>query len=451
MWLVLAGLVWVASSGRVRSGDLGWEAVPGILKRIQAPTFPARDFAITNYGAIGDGQTDCTLAFAKAIATCHDAGGGRVVVPPGTYLTGAIHLKSRVNLYVSEGATIRFSTDARKYLPTVFTRFECTEVMNYSPLIYAFEQQDIAVTGPGTLDGQGSRSNWWGWTARAADDVRALVKMGNEDVPVAQRVFGEGHFLRPNLLQPCRCTNVLIEGVTVKNSPMWTIHPLYCRNVTVRQVTVQGNGPNTDGCDPDSCADVLIEKCLFNTGDDCIAIKSGRDRDGHRVGLPSENIVIRECVMQNGHGGITCGSETAGDIRNVFAEDCKLNSPNLNMALRFKTSPERGGVIENVWIRKCVIQSGSKSGIDMTMNYGWTAGGSRPLPYVPVMRNIEISDSSFANVPQAIFIEGLSEGAKISNIRIIGCSFENVTKENTLKFVEGLRLQGVTINGKPVQ
>jgi polygalacturonase len=216
-------------------------------------------------------------------------------------------------------------------------------------------------------------------------------------------------------------------------------------------VTVEGDGPNTDGCDPDSCVDVLIEKCVFNTGDDCIAIKSGRDRDGHRVGRASENIVIRGCTMKNGHGGITCGSETAGDIRNVFAEDCLMNSPNLNMPLRFKSSPDRGGTIENVWIRKCAIQRGSKSGIDMILNYDWKAGGSKPLPYVPALRNVEISDCSFANVPTAIFIEGLSDAVKISDIRIIDCRFENVTKTNTLKFVEGLQMRGVTINGKSVE
>ncbi len=448
-WCV--GLIGLAAADVLSAAPTGWEALPGILKRIEAPTFPARDFDATRFGAVGDGQTDCTAAFAKAIAACHEAGGGRVVVPAGTYLSGTIHLKSKVNLHVDEGATIRFSTDPAKYLPVVFTRFEGTEVMNYSPLLYAFEQEDIAVTGRGTLDGQGSRDNWWGWTSKARADISALVKMGGEDVPVAKRVFGEGHYLRPYLFQPCRCSNVLLEGVTVKNSPMWTISPLYCRNVTVRQVTVEASGPNTDGCDPDSCVDVLIEKCVFNTGDDCIAIKSGRDRDGHRVGLPSENIVIRGCTMKNGHGGITCGSEAAGDIRNVFAEDCLLNSPNLNMPLRFKTSPARGGAIENVWIRKCVIQRGSKAGIDMILNYDWKAGGSQPLPYVPVLRNVEIADCSFANVPTALFVDGLSESVKISNIRIFDCRFENVTQANTLRFVDGLQLRGVTINGQPVK
>ena len=339
---VVRGVDWFGRRRCAFSRSNGLGSAAGHFEAHRGADLPARDFDATRFGAVGDGQTDCTAAFAKAIAACHEAGGGRVVVPAGTYLSGTIHLKSKVNLHVDEGATIRFSTDPAKYLPVVFTRFEGTEVMNYSPLLYAFEQEDIAVTGRGTLDGQGSRDNWWGWTSKARADISALVKMGGEDVPVAKRVFGEGHYLRPYLFQPCRCSNVLLEGVTVKNSPMWTISPLYCRNVTVPQVTVEASGPNTDGCDPDSCVDVLIEKCVFNTGDDCIAIKSGRDRDGHRVGLPSENIVIRGCTMKNGHGGITCGSEAAGDIRNVFAEDCLLNSPNLNMPLRFKTSPAQG-------------------------------------------------------------------------------------------------------------
>ena len=219
----------------------------------------------------------------------------------------------------------------------------------------------------------------------------------------------------------------------------------------MRQVTVEASGPNTDGCDPDSCVDVLIEKCVFNTGDDCIAIKSGRDRDGHRVGLPSENIVIRGCTMKNGHGGITCGSEAAGDIRNVFAEDCLLNSPNLNMPLRFKTSPARGGAIENVsdsQVRHPARKQGwNRHDPQLRLESRWVPAA----PHVPVLRNVEIADCSFANVPTALFVDGLSELVKISNIRIFDCRFENVTQANTLRFVDGLQLRGVTINGQPVK
>jgi polygalacturonase len=280
-----------------QSANTGWAQVPTILARIKAPAFPNRDFKITDYGAVADGKTDNTEAIRKAIAACNAAGGGRVVVAPGVFLTGAVHLKSNVNLNVMEGATLKFIPDPAKYLPVVFTRFEGTECMNYSPLIYAFEQENIAVTGKGTLDGAASNENWWAWKRSGADAVRRLLEFNDKGTPVSDRVFGEGYKLRTNFIQPYRSRNILIEGVTINNSPMWEIHPVLCANVTVRGVTVVSHGPNNDGCNPESCKDVLIEDCVFDTGDDCVAIKSGRNDDGRRVATPSENIVVRNCVM----------------------------------------------------------------------------------------------------------------------------------------------------------
>jgi polygalacturonase len=394
-----------------------WAGVPGILARIIPPTFPDRTFAITNYGAKGDGVSDCTKAFQEAIDACHDAGGGKVAVPAGVFLTGAIHLKSNVDLDLAQGANIRFSTDPKSYLPVVFTRFEGTEVMNYSPFVYALDQENIAITGAGTLDGQASKSVWYSW--KQIPDPRELVDMGNRNVPVAQRIFGEGRHLRPNFIQPVRCRNVLIQGVHITDSPMWVMNPLYCTNVTIDRVTVTCSGPNTDGCDPDSCTDVLIKDCHFSDGDDCIAIKSGRDADGRRVNIPSRNIVIQNCVFQDGHGGVTVGSETSGGVENVFAEDCHFDSPNLDIAMRLKSGMTRGGVIEHIFIRNCAVKS-AKTGIGMTLKYPGTLNGQS----TPVMRDIDIRDCTFAHLSkQPVLIEGFSDSVRITDVTIANCVF----------------------------
>lgn len=419
----------------------GWDAVPAILARIVPPKFPERDFAITAYGATSGGEADCTSAFAAAIKDCNQAGGGRVVVPAGVYLTGPIHLKSHVNLHLQADATIRFTTNTAAYMPPVFTRFECIELMGYSAPIYAFEQTDIAITGTGTLDGQGQF--WHRWIKQWDADIRSLVDLGRRAVPVSERIFGEGFKLRPNFIQPVRCQNVLIEGVRVINSPMWTLNPVYCTNVTIRGVTVATEGPNTDGCDPDSCRDVLIKDCVFSNGDDCIAVKSGRDEDGRRVNIPCENVVIQNCVFKNGHGGVTMGSETAGGIRNVFAENCHFDSPDLDMAMRFKTNPARGGYIENIFLRNCTVQT-AKYGIHITKRYG--AGVTKDGDTDPAVRNIEIRDSKFGKLTKgAIFVQGFSPDKIVTDVQIENCDFQPM--KNPVTITNAVRVEIVNCSG----
>ena len=406
-----------------------WSRVTDILARIIPPTFPARDFVITGYGAVGDGTTDCTAAFSSAIAACNGAGGGRVVVPAGTFLTGAIHLLGNVDLHVAQGGKILFSTDPNAFLPLVFTRYQGIELMNYSPFIYAFGQTNIAVTGPGTIDGQAQNSVWYSWKNLLTADEQSMWNMASTNLPVAQRIFGPGHFVRPSMIQPIACRNLLIEGVTVINSPMWVITPVYCTNVTVRGVTVINTGANTDGCDPDSCTDFLIKNCSFSEGDDCIAIKSGRDQDGLRVNLPSRNIVIQNCVFADGHGGITVGSEESGGVTNVFAENCALNSTNLNIAIRLKNNTARGGYIANVYVRNCLIKTVSQTGIHMTMAYTSTSPANTGTN-TPVIHNIDIRDCAFANSHQAVFLQGLNSANRVTDVTIANCRFLNTSSAN---------------------
>jgi unsaturated rhamnogalacturonyl hydrolase len=401
---------------------------------------------ITDYGAVGDGTTDCTDAIGKAIEACHAAHGGRAVVPLGTFLSGAIHLKSNVNLHIAEGATLKFSPDAAKYMPVVYTRFEGTECMSFSPLIYAFEQENIAITGRGTLDGSASNENWWGWTRRGAGPAQAASSIGRlreqaeRGTPVKERVFGEGHYLRPNFIQPYRCRNVFIEGITIRNSPMWEIHPALCTNVTVRDVTVISHGPNNDGCDPESCRDVLIENCIFDTGDDCIAIKSGRDNDGRRVAVASENIIVRGCTMKDGHGGVVIGSEISGNCRNVFIENCRMDSPNLARALRFKSNARRGGVLENVFMRK--VEIGSVAEAVLTIDFLYETGANGP--YRPIVRNVQLEDITSTSSPRVMYLVRFA-GAVIDDLRFINCTLRGLTASDVVQHAGSISFKDVTL------
>ena len=431
--------------------ERGWERVPGILRRIRPPVFPARDFVITSYGAVGDGAADCTDAFRKAIAACVRAGGGRVVVPEGRFLTGPIHLRSKVNLHVTRGAIVAFAADPQQYTPLVFTRWEGTELMGLSPLIYAFGQEDIAVTGEGVLDGQADESHWWPWKGRAggqSNQIPArtrLMQMAEQGVPVAQRVFGPEAMLRPQFVQPYRCKNVLIEGVTIQRSPMWELHPVLCRNVTVRNVTIETHGPNNDGCDPESCRDVLIEGCSFDTGDDCIAIKSGRNADGRRLHTPSENLVIRDCRMKDGHGGVSLGSENSGGIRNVFIEKCRMDSPHLERALRLKTNAMRGGFLTGIYMRDVTVGQVAVAVLDIDFNYEEGPRG----PFRPDVHDIELRAVTSGKSQYGVYLRGFRDDL-IRDVRILGCTFENVAKPNVVENAADVKVENTSMNGQPL-
>jgi len=438
---------WLAAQASHR----GWGEADAILARILPPVFPDRVFPVTDYGAVGDGSRDCTGAFRQAIAACAGAGGGRVLVPDGRFLTGAIHLRSRVNLHLSDGATIAFSRNPDHYLPVVFTRWEGVELMNYSALIYALDQRDIAVTGKGTLDGQANDEYWWPWkgakgvppeATQAAARAR-LIEMGARGVPVAERLFGAGSNLRPNFIQPYRCHNVLVDGVTIVNAPMWLIHPVLCRNVTVRNVVVNSHGPNNDGCDPESCRDVLIERCTFDTGDDCIALKSGRNEDGRRLGVPIEDVVVRDCAMKDGHGGVVIGSEASGGARNIFAEACRMDSPNLDRALRIKTNSVRGGFVEHVYMRDVAV--GQVAEAVVTINLFYEEGDAGKFP--PAVRDIDVRNVTSGKSQYALLLRGYAH-TPVRDIRVTDCAFDNVAKDDVVEGVTGLTLKNVRVNGR---
>ena len=238
----------------------------------------------------------------------------------------------------------------------------------------------------------------------AAKTARRCGKWARKTWPRKDRQFGAGHRLRPNFVQPYGCTNVLIEGVTFVNSPMWILNPVLCQNVTVRGVTVSSHGPNNDGCDPESCRDVLIENCTFDTGDDCIAIKSGRNADGRRIGVPSENIIVRGCTMKDGHGGVVLGSEMSGGIRNVFVEDCVMGSPNLERAIRLKSNSLRGGYLENLFVRNVQVGQVKEAVVRINLQYDKDRG-----EHYPAVRNIHIENVTSTKSGRPFYFVGLEK------------------------------------------
>lgn len=420
---------------------------------IKPPVFANREFLVTQYGAVGDGVTLNTEAFKKAIEDCNKNGGGRVVVPSGKFLTGAIHLKSNVNLHLADSAVIVFSRNPEHY-PIVFTRWEGMELMNYSPFIYAYEQENIAITGNGILDGNASNEHWWYWKGskdygwqegmgRQHPARDSLHKLNHMKTDPRTRIFGKGDYLRPNFIQPYNCKNVLISDVKMINSPMWNINPVLCENVIVEKVKIISHGPNNDGCDPESCKNVLIKDCYFDTGDDCIAIKSGRDEDGRTINRPAENHIIENCIMKEGHGGVVIGSEISGGARNIYAINCIMDSPDLDRVLRIKTSSSRGGIIENVFMKDIKVGTYKEAAVKCNMFY------ENPGNFMPTIRNIWVENLVVEQGGEYGLLVNAYEESPVANLRMVNCTINGVKTPVKVDHVENLKLENVIINGEP--
>ena len=432
--------------------DDPWLLAQEIVNNTVVPEFPDRVFQLTDYGAVGDGTTDNTQAFKDVIAACFQAGGGKIVVSGGNFLTGPIHLQSNINLHIEQDATISFYTDPSRFLPAVFTRWEGMEMMGYSPLIYAIQKQNVAITGRGTLDGKANRSEWWPWKGNSewgvegfpsqAPGRQELMEKVEAGVPPEQRHFSEGYYFRPPFIQPYLCQNVLIEDIKIVNAPFWLLHPTLCENVTVRGVRLESLGPNSDGCDPESCKNVVIENCYFDTGDDCIAIKSGRNADGRRVNVPTENVVIRNCKMRAGHGGVVIGSEISGGVRNVFAENNEMSSPDLERGFRVKTNSIRGGLIERIYLRNCTIGEVQDA---IVINFYYEEGDAGKFD--PTVRHLEIKNLICGHAKRAFQVRGFDR-APIRDFHIVDTVIKKADEPGIIENVENLVLHNVKINGK---
>lgn len=439
-----------------------WEFAKTIEESIKPPIFPNREFIITDFGAIPDGKTNNSAVFSKTIKKCSEEGGGTVIVPKGTFLTGPIHMEDNVNLHLEVGAEILFSTNLADYYPLVHSSFEGMELMNYSPLIYAYKKKNIAITGNGILNGQASNDSWWPWSSKAiygwlkgmpsqmdSLNLPRLMEYAENGVAVAERIFGDNHYIRPSFFEPFECEDVYLQGVKIVNAPFWVIHPIKCTRVTIDGVTVESHGPNNDGCNPEYSKNVLIKNCTFNTGDDCIAIKAGRDAEGRRVAIKSENIIVKNCNMIDGHGGVVIGSEMSAGVQNVFVENCKMDSPELDRAIRIKTNSRRGGTVDGVYVRN--LEVGQVKEAVLKINMFYAIYNNQTGNFIPVIQNIVLENITVKNGGEyGILAKGYKE-SPIRNITLKNVIIEKVEKPFSLENVENLNLIDTYINGVLIQ
>ena len=411
-----------------------------VLRHVHEPVFRNVDYLAREAGVVADGQTDNNSILNSLISKCSDEGGGRVVLPEGiVFSKGSICLKSNVNLVIPTGSTLLFSGNPPDYLPAEPTVWEGTELYNYSSPLRAYHCVNIAITGKGTIDGN-AKENFALMRPQRSKQQNSLRQKGVDNVPVRERHFGSRSILPPNMIEPYGCKNVLIEGVTVKDSPYWVIHPLFCDNVIVRDVTIDSHNRNNDGCDPEYSTNVLIEKCVFNTGDDAIAIKAGRDQDGWRIGQKTSGIVIRDCEFSSLCNGLCIGSEMSAGVENVYMYDTHVGK--CHSALYFKSNLDRGGFIRNVWVSDIVVDTVRTAFIRFENNYHGGRGGYYPAKFSDfTIQNVKGRRSEECGF-YAVGIEGFPiSGVTLKNIEFVDCKIPY-----TLVNAEDVLFKNVRIN-----
>lgn len=418
------------------------EGARKILSYVHEPEFRAVDYPVSDYGVVADGLSDSRDIINAVITKCSDEGGGRVILPEGTvYCAGCINLKSNVNLVVPEGCTLLFSENPLDYLPAEPTVWEGTELYNYASLIRAYHCSNVALTGKGTVDGNATET-FAKMRPQRSSQQDTLRQMGIDLVPVRERYFGARSIMPPNMIEPYGCKNVLIDGVTILDSPYWIIHPLFCDNVIVRNVTIDSHNKNNDGCDPEYTTNVLIENCRFNTGDDAIAIKAGRDQDAWRIGQKTADILIRDCEFSSRCNGLCIGSEMAAGVENVYMYNCHVGK--CHSAIYFKSNLDRGGFIRNVWVDNIVVDTVRTAFIRFENNYHGGRGGNHPTKF----SDFTISNVRGGKSDECGFYAIGVEGVPISNVTLRNVDLADCKTSYTLTNAENIRFENVRINGK---
>lgn len=427
---------------------------PFDMPGIEVPDFSgSRQFPITDFGALPGDKAKTSAAIVRAIAAASASGLGTVVVPEGMWLTGQIHLRSNVNLHLANGATLLFSSDPADYLPPVPTSWEGIECYNYSPLIYAYECENVGISGEGTL--KADLGTWRIWFERPTAHMDALIALYNKavkGVPVAERqmVYGEAH-LRPHFIQFNRCRHVLVEDISIQDSPFWVLHPFLCRDVVVRRVKIRAHGHNNDGIDPEMTQNMLIEDCVFDQGDDAVSVKSGREFDGWRLDTPARNIVMRNCQIKNGHQLMAIGSELSGGVENVFVDNCHFigdgkgadgTAVPINNLLYVKTNERRGGFVRNIFMSNVTATkiAGGILGVETDVLYQWRDLVPTYERRLTPIENLQVKN---VTVGEAQFVCSIKadpampvKNVLLDNVRVAQVLGTPITTENVRGFVD---------------
>ena len=437
--LLLSLIIWCLSCGAT-----GYDTAKRdeILKSVSGAKIPATAKSILKFGAKGDGKKDCLPAFKKAMAQSKKNGGLRIVVPAGVYyIKGPIHFESNTCIDLQEGATLKFAPEPEYYLPMVKTSWEGTFLQNHSPFIYGYNLHDVAITGKGTIDGNAQTTfATWRKDQRAARDLSR--KMNHENTPVEKRNFGGDYKLRPHLIQFFGCSNVTVADVFITNSPFWCVHLLKSQNIICRGIRYDAKLVNNDGIDPECSRNILIEDIDFNNGDDNVAIKSGRDNDGWNIGSPSENIVIRRCRFKGLHA-VVLGSEMSAGVRNVFVEDCTY-AGYCKRGIFVKTNPNRGGFVENLFVRNCKFDEVE----DLFYITSMYAGEGLDDNHFTTIRNIYVENLQCNKARKAGIVLQGTKAKPVSGVTFRGVEIGEVKNALSIDNTEGVTFSDCHLGGK---
>lgn len=413
-----------------------------ILKNITGAKMPEAKVSLLDFGAKGDGKKDCLSAFKKALQQSKKKGGLRIVVPSGTYyIKGSIHLVSNTCIELQEGAVLKFDPDPKKYLPMVKTSWEGTFMQNYSPFIYGYGLENVSIIGKGTIDGNAA-STFATWRKNQKEAQQLSRKMNHKETPVEQRNFGEGSWLRPQLIQLYNCKNITLSDFFITNSPFWCVHLLKSENIICRGLRYDAKLVNNDGIDPECTRNLLIEDIHFNNGDDNVAIKSGRDNDGWTMGNPSENIIIRNCHFKGLHA-VVIGSEMSGGVRNVFVENCDY-AGYCKRGLYVKTNPNRGGFVDNIYVKNCVFDEVE----DLLYVTSMYAGEGMDDNHFTTVKNIYVENMRCRKARAAAIVLQGTAAKPIANVVLKNIDVAEVKNALSMDNTEGVYFSDCHLGGK---